>query len=415
MNEMSRRQFAARAAYTFLGVSMWPMLTPKSAAAAATGKAKNVIYLYMSGGMSHLDTFDPKPGTPEQGPMGVINTNVSGIRLGEHLKGMAKQMDKVAVVNSLRSTTGAHEQGQYMMHTSYAMRGTIIHPGMGSWLLALDGRHNPVLPGNVIIGGSSSQATSGFLESKYAPLPIGGARDGLPYGKVPFSEKDFYDRLSLADAYDKPFRHHYDQKQIRAYTNLYSDAIKLMNSKDTEVFDIMKEPEAMRTAYGNNGFGQGCLLARRLVEQQVRFVEVNLGGWDTHTDNFDALEDRVPVLDQAMSTLLSDLQSRGLLDSTLVVLATEFGRSPHINGSMGRDHHPKAFSGLLAGGGIKGGQVYGKTTSNGFDVEDKECRIPDFNATIAAALGLPLDKVVKSPSGRPFTVADKGKPLDGLL
>lgn len=424
LDAVSRRDFAAYVAKACLGVGLLPWLQGSRAYASALAAApvanpkataKNVIYLYMGGGMSHVDTFDPKPANAAiMGDTKVIKSNI-GTLLSANLARTAGHMDKIAVVASMRTTTGAHEQGRYFMRTSYAKRGTILHPALGSWVLYLSGRRNPILPGAVTIGGASSDGTAGFLENKYAPLPIGSAADGLPYGHRDVSEKEFMDRLTLADAFDRPFRQHYRQKQVRSYTDLYADAITLMNSKDLDVFDITKESQATRDNYGDTPFGQGCLLARRLVAQNVRCVEVNLGGWDTHVDNFESLDTRVPILDQALAALLADLKSRGMLDSTLVVLATEFGRTPKINPNNGRDHHPQAFTCLLAGGGIKGGQVYGKTTPDGNEIADNPVTIPDFNATIGHALGLPLDQVVHSPSGRPFTFADHGQPVRALI
>jgi len=188
-----------------------------------------------------------------------------------------------------------------------------------------------------------------------------------------------------------------------------------MNNKDLEVFELAQESAETRAAYGDSSFGQGCLLARRLVERNVRTVEVTLGGWDTHNNNFLAAPEKAEILDQGISALLDDLEQRGLLDQTLVVLATEFGRTPRINQNEGRDHYPKAFSCMLAGGGAKGGYVHGKTIAGGEEVEESPIKIPDFNATVAYALGLPLDQVLYSPSKRPFTVAAKGKPVPEVL
>ncbi len=202
---------------------------------------------------------------------------------------------------------------------------------------------------------------------------------------------------------------------MTAYTDMYKDAIGLMKSEDLKVFNIGLEPEQVRAALGQNPFGQGCLLARRLVQKDVRFVEVTLGNWDTHSDNFEGTPKKSAVLDQAMSTLLADLQAKGLLDKTLVVLGTEFGRTPRINDRDGRDHHNKAFTCLLAGAEIKGGQAYGKTDGRGAEVEDGAVSIPDFNATIAQAIGLSVKRVEHSPGGRPLKVADKGKAIEGLL
>ena len=196
----------------------------------------------------------------------------------------------------------------------------------------------------------------------------------------------------------------------------YSDAMTAVN--EGHVFRLLEKPyspAALREAYGDDNFGQGLLLARRLVERQVRFVEVQLGGWDTHQNNFTRVPERTAILDQALSSLLDDLSKRGMLDETLVVLATEFGRTPNINVNEGRDHYPKAFSCMLAGGGIRGGQVWGKTDDEGREVIDQRVEIPDLNATIAYCLGLPLDEIIYSPTRRPFTLSDKGQPLTKLV
>ena len=421
MSELGRRKFMAHAAKACLGVGMLPFVSPQGVVfgqgTAATGRAKNCIYLYMAGGQSHIDTWDPKPGSDTQGPFGVTKSNLDGVRFSEHMKQTAKVADKLAVINSMHTTTGAHEQGKYFMRTGYRQIGTISHPAMGSWLVYQDGKKNDTLPPNILVGGGSSDASSGWMETRFGPLPIDSPTGGLPNSKAYVSNKEFYERLSLADLYDRPFRGKYNDtnKDIRAYTNLYADAIKLMNSSDLEVFDIAKENDATKKMYGENRFGQGCLLARRLVEQNVRFVEVHMGGWDTHTNNFDALAGRVPQFDQGFAALISDLDKRGLLSSTLVVVATEFGRTPRINANTGRDHHPQAFSCVLAGAGIKSGQVYGTSDAKGHRVATDGVTIPELNATIGAALGLDTEKVAKSRSGRPFTIANKGVPVKALL
>ena len=225
------------------------------------------------------------------------------------------------------------------------------------------------------------------------------------------TEDRFASRLALADELDQDFRATFPHRNVKAYADMYDDAIAMMKSEDLKAFDLTEETDEIREAYGQDAFGQGCLLARRLVERGVRFVEVSLGGWDTHTGNFVRVPELCETLDRAMSTLPADLDARGLLKETLVVLTTEFGRTPTINQNVGRDHYPKAFSGVLAGGGIKGGFIYGKTDKEGREVVENKVEIPDFNATIAYALGLPLDQVIYSPSKRPFTVADKGQPI----
>ena len=422
----NRRAFVSGAAKSLLGVGAIPLLSGLGNSSLASGqpvnrpgKAKAVIYLYMNGGMSHLDTFDTKPGAETQGPVESIKTSADGVQVSEFFPLLSKQMHNVAVINSMNSTQGAHAQGNYFMHTSYFLRGPIKHPDMGAWSSKHLGKLNPGLPANVKVGGSSGGLGGGFLESEYAALPIGNPESGLQYSKLldGVTNSRFGARLRKLKEMNSSFASSYDTKEARAYASMYDEAVSLMKSKDLESFDLKQETDAVRDRYGRDPFGQGCLLARRLVENGVRFVEVNNGGWDTHGDNFGKVAEKGAVLDQALASLLADLESSGLLDSTLVVLATEFGRTPKIfqERDNGRNHYPQAFSCLLAGGGIKGGQKYGKTDEEGREVVDNTVTVPDFNATIATALGIPLDKKTMSPSMRPFTVADKGEPIMGLF
>jgi hypothetical protein len=426
LDDPSRRDFLVRSAQAFLGVSCLSLIGGGRAQAGdpqpATGAvrrptAKNCIYFYLAGGMSHLDTFDPKPGAETQGPTKAIKTKADGVQISEYLPKLAEHMKNLVVVRGMSSNQGAHQPGEYYMRTSFTQRGTIRHPAMGAWLSYFSGRVNPTLPSNVSIGGGSQHPGSGFLESKYAPLPIGNPESGLQHSTLPagVTEDRFERRMALTQQLNQGFQTDYDQKQVRAYRDLYAEAVKLMSSKDLKAFDISQEPATVKAAYGDETFGQGCMLARRLIENDVRFVEVNLGGWDTHDDNFDRVQARCALLDQGLSALIPDLESRGLLEETMIVVATEFGRSPRINSNNGRDHYPKAFSCLLGGGGIKGGQVQGATDETGSTVVSGQVLIPDFNATIGYALGMPLDQVVTSPQGRPFTFADHGRPLTNLF
>jgi len=364
-----------------------------------------------------MDTFDPKPGHENQGPVKAIKTNVDGMRISEYLPSLARHGDKLAIVNSLTSTAGAHQQGNYLMHTSYEERATIRHPGIGAWMLKFKGRLNPNLPGSVFVGGNSRiNGGGGFFEPEFEPLAINDPNSGLKNSKRRgMSEEMFDHRLELAGKFDQDFHNQYNVKEVRAYTQMYDDAVRIMTSRDLAAFDLRQEDERIREQYGDNSFGQGCLLARRLIEHDVRAVEVSYGGWDTHNNNFISVPEKCEVLDRAVSTLLSDLERRGKLHETMVVLTTEFGRTPRINQNAGRDHYPKAFSSVLAGGGIRGGMVWGKTDAGGENVIEDAVKIPDFNATIAYGLGLPLDHVLYSPSKRPFTVAHKGEPVAQLL
>jgi len=423
---LNRRVFVTKAAQSLLGVTAVSQLTSKALAIPGENTsplkqvptARNVIYLYMTGGMSHLDTWDPKPDNAEvMGLTKTINTKADGIRLSENLPLMARQADKVAIIRSMASTQGAHEQGQYYQRTSYTLRSSIRHPSMGAWLEKFQNRGNPTLPGSVMIGNDSRHPGAGFFEAKFAPLMINDPESGIANVRPNtwFTQERLTDRLSVAKKLDQKFAESYDVKNVRAYSDMYDDAVKMMKSEELKAFDLDAEPAALREKYGRERFGQGCLLARRLVEHGVRHVEVTFGNWDTHNANFTRVPELCDELDAALSTLLQDLETRGMLNETLVVLATEFGRTPEINVNDGRDHHPAGFSCVLAGGGIRGGQVYGATDEKGDKAVDRPVSIPDLNATIGYALGLPLDQVLYSPSKRPFTVADKGKPLAQLF
>jgi hypothetical protein len=363
--------------------------------------------------MSQLDTFSPKPGAATQGPTESIRSNADDVLVSEHFPLMARHMDKVCLVESMTSNQGAHTQGQYYMHTSYELRGTIRHPSLGAWLNYMAGPVNETLPGHVAVNSGLYHASGGFLESKYMPLPIGNAGEGLQNSSRAdhVSESVFDRRMQRLREMNDAFRDRYNTKEVRAYGDMYEQALALMDSQDLDAFDISKEPQSIRDAYGEDPFGNGCLLARRLIEHDVRFVEIVKDGWDTHSDNFDRMGEQCPPVDRGLSALLADLDARGLLEDTLVVLSTEFGRTPRIDTQrVGRDHYPKAFTCLLAGGGIQGGIKYGKTDSEGHDVIEDLVTVEDFNATIAYALGLPTDYEMYSPSGRPFRVAHKGIP-----
>ena len=420
-DELSRRKFIKGMAKTCLGVSAI-MGAGDLTAYEIPGKpasARHVIFLYMSGGMTHIDTFDPKPENADvMGETNAIATSADGIQIGHWLPETAKQMHNASLIRSLTSNQGAHQQANYLLHTSYQRRGTIKHPTLGSWVSRLSGKLNKTLPAQVRINGGSDVLGAGFLESKHGPLPLGNPSSGIQNSKAAkYLDETMYDgRLKTAQEFNKMFLGEYSQKQVRAYTDLYNDAVKLMSSKDLEAFDLTKETEATREMYGDDNFGKGCLLARRLVDTGVRFVEVQLGGWDMHNDVFGNMETRGATLDRGLSALLKDLERTGKLSNTMVVVASEFGRSPEVKaGRIGRDHHPTAFSAFLAGGGIKGGTVYGVSDERAHYVEEEGASVEDLNATIAHALGLKLEEIHYSPSGRPFKVAHDGKILNKIL
>ena len=418
-SDFNRRRFLELAAGSFLGVTAhhsFGAAGEKSTIPQLADPAKQLIYLYMEGGMSHIDTFDLKTGHENQGSTQPINSNVDGIRVSSHLPNLARHADKLCIVNSLTSTAGDHEKGNYFMHTSYQQRATIRHPGIGSWYHKLKGKINPTLPASVFIGRESRfHGSGGFFEPEFEPLAITEPESGLKYAQALVAKERFDRRLNLANDIDAEFLKRYHSKPIRAYGHMYADAVRLMDSPDLAAFNIHKEDDKTKERYGSEPFAQGCLLARRLIERNVRSVEVSFGGWDTHQNNFISLPELCHTMDQAVAALLDDLERVGKLKDTIVVLTTEFGRTPQINQNVGRDHYPQAFTSVLAGGGFKGGYVHGKTSKGGEEVIEGSMTIPDFNASIAHALGIPVDHVLYSPTVRPFTVAHKGKPQLGLF
>jgi hypothetical protein len=421
MNDLNRRQFMNSMAKSCLGVSAvissQDLLSMQLASQIPS--AQSVIFLYMGGGMTHVDTLDPKPANKDvMGETIAINSSADGIQLGHWLPKTAQQMHRASLIRSLTTNQGAHAQANYLLHTSYQKRGTITHPTMGAWVSRFTNKLNATLPSNVKINGGSDVLGAGYFEKKHGPLPLGNPSAGIQnVVKSGYLDEDMYNkRLEISNKFNKSFINTYPQKQIRAYTDLYDDAIRLMKSDDLKAFDLTMEDQSTRDEYGDNNFGQGCLLARRLVETGVRFVEVQLGGWDMHNQVFDALENKAAELDSGLSSLLVDLDRRGLLSSTLVVLASEFGRSPEVKaGRVGRDHHPAAFSALLAGGGIKTGYAHGMSDKRAHYVEESGVGMEDLNATIAYAMGINVNKTIFSPGGRPFKVAHDGEVISDIL
>lgn len=421
MEDQSRRQFISTVAKSCLGVSAilgaQDLLGIKSTNQIPT--AKSVIFLYMAGGMTHIDTFDPKPDNKDvMGETTAINTTADGIQLGNWLPKTAQQMHRASLIRTLQSNQGAHAQANYLLHTSYQRRGTIVHPTMGAWISKEKERLNRTLPSNVRINGGSDVLGAGYLEKKHGPLPLGNPNAGIQnVTMAKYVEDDMYNkRYDIASKFNSNFVKDFPQKQVRAYTDLYDDAVRLMKSTDLDAFDLTKEDQDTRDLYGDNNFGQGVLLARRLVETGVRYVEVQLGGWDMHNDVFGNMETRGNTLDTGLSALLMDLDRRGLLSNTMVVVASEFGRTPEVKaGRVGRDHHPSAFSALVAGGGIKEGFVHGKSDERAHYVDENPVKMEDLNATIAWAMGMDIGKTIYSPSGRPFKIANAGEVITDIL
>jgi uncharacterized protein (DUF1501 family) len=369
----------------------------------------------MNGGPSHIDTFDPKPGTKTGGPFKALATRNKQLQVCEHLPQLAEQAQHLAVIRSLTSKEGNHDRGQYLAHTGYAPSATVQHPSLGAWVSHELGNTTHDLPQFVSIRGASVGA--GFLGVEHAPFQILHPAQGVQnLGLVRnVDAARFQQRLDGWAFLQQQFASSVKHPQVTQHNTVYAQAVKLMRSPQAKVFQLAEEPAAVRAAYGEHDFGRGCLMARRLIEAGVPFVEVTLDGWDTHYDNFTSVKKLCGELDSAYATLLRELHERRLLDSTLVIWMGEFGRTPTITIRDGRDHHPAAWSAVLAGGGTRANQVYGATDTTGEKVASQPVTIPDFFATVATLLGIDPAKELMSPVGRPIAVSDRGRVVSGLI
>ncbi|MBL9093821.1 MAG: DUF1501 domain-containing protein, partial [Planctomycetaceae bacterium] len=371
-------------------------------------RPKSCILLWMNGGPSHIDTFDPKPGSKTGGSFKSIKTSAAGVQICEHLPQVAEQAEHLAIIRSMTSKEGNHDRGQYLMHTGYSPSGTLKHPSLGSWVSRELGDPDFELPNFVSIRGPS--VGSGFLGVQHDPFavqhPGRGVRNLAPAKDVDAGR--FAMRMEALQMLQNGFQTTTRSAAPANHDAVNRKAVQLMRSPLTNAFDISAEPEAVRRAYGDNDFGRGCLMARRLIETGVRFVEVTLDGWDTHIDNFTKTSLLMHDLDPAMATLIKELRHRDLLDNTLVVWMGEFGRTPTISAVDGRDHYPTAWSTVLAGGGVRAGQAYGATDENGAKVVKDAVTVPNYFATLATLLGLDPAKEAMSPVGRPIAISDAG-------
>jgi hypothetical protein len=441
---LSRRDWLRLSAAGVVGASLSGWLE-RLAADTAThpDRRGSCILLWMNGGPSQLDTFDLKPGHAHGGPFKDIATSVPGIRISQHLPKIARVMDRMAIIRSMSTKEGDHGRATFLLHTGYLPQGSIHYPPLGSLVAKELGSERSALPNFVSIAPyrdfSPAAFAPGFLGPQYAPLVVGDR------GLAPAQQQkpDSYEqtlkvedltlpdevsaaqanaRISLLEDLERDFVARHPGTGPRAHQSAYDRAVRLMRTEASKAFHLDREPPKLRDAYGRNLFGQGCLLARRLVERGVPFVEVTLGdangtmGWDTHQQNFDIVQRLSQMLDPAWATLMEDLQARGLLDSTLIVWMGEFGRSPQINGNAGREHYPNAWSVVLAGGGLRGGQVVGRTSADGTTIEERPVSVPDLLATVCQALGVDPLKQNQSNLGRPIRIVDKdAHPLQEIL
>ena len=426
-SDFHRRDFLRMGLASALGVSFSGWLPRMALAAQAAGtKPKACILLWMNGGPSQLDTFDPKPGHANGGPFSAIQTAAPGVRISEHLPGLAKRANDLAILRGMSSKEGDHGRATQLMLTGYRPGGAVAYPSLGSSLAKELGRSDADLPGYVSVSSFRfADVGAGFLGPKYAPLTVSGASDDAnaranlsvenlapPGGLQPDAMQG---RFGLLEYLEHDFTARHGGPSAAAHQATYAKAVRMVQTQARGAFKLEDEAPELRDRYGRNRFGQGCLLARRLVERGVPFVEVSLAqvpgndfAWDTHADNFNMVKLLSETLDPAWSSLLDDLRDRGLLDSTLIVWMGEFGRTPTINPTRGRDHFPTAWTTVLSGGGIKGGQAIGDTGKDGMEVVDRPIAVAELYATILAALGIDPDAEHYTPEGRPIRIADNG-------
>ncbi len=432
---LTRRRLLGQAAASF-GALLLPTATAR--AGSAVPKAKAAIVLFLQGGLSHFETFDPKPDAPAEvrGEFGTIATTVPGVQFSEHLPRLAQRLNRFSVVRSVYHPTPDHIQAIHITLCGCELPGANIDsknrnlsPAMGSVVAKLRGAHEAGVPGYVTIphrdqlGHRLHYGGAGALGASFAPIDSGllPTRADAPYD-IPTSYRmnpaltaeRLRDRVELLERFEP-----------REPTNaLFRDGVKLLaRGAVAKAFDLGAEPLVLRRRYGDHGMGQEAILARRLAESGVPFTLVNFAldqikgqDWDTHEDNFRLMKtDLLPPMDRAVSTLLDDLHDRGLLDTTLVAILSEFGRTPKINAKSGRDHWPNVFSVVLAGGGIKPGIVVGSSASGGDVPKDRPIHIYDVLATIYHQLGIPLNETYRDSGGRPVPIMSEGKPIAELL
>jgi hypothetical protein len=410
-DKVYRRDFLKLAAAGALGSSqsLWfDVLASRAASAAKEGtKTKSCILLWMAGGPAQSHTWDVKEGNSYKN----IETAAPGMKISEYLPTVAKQGKDIALLRTMSTGDGNHASGNYLMHTGFRIGsgGGLVHPSLGAMVAHDLGREADELPNFVAVGNTRGP---GHLGPKYAPLQVRSDSKGLPDIRPLGSQAEIDAQVSLVTELNNSFAKDYQAPAINSQNTTIQRANALMKSSKTKAFNMDEEPASVKSAYGTSGFGQGCLLARRLVEHGVKFVEVSLGGWDTHQDADGKVKKLSESLDPGFGTLLKELRERSLLDSTLVIWMGEFGRGP----GNGSNHYARCWTSVLAGGGLKTGQVIGNSGSKGANPEDKPISAPDFFATICKALGIDYNKSWLARGGRPMDkVGKNAKPVNELF
>ncbi|REJ85368.1 MAG: DUF1501 domain-containing protein [Planctomycetota bacterium] len=409
---VTRRTMLGAAGASFLGFQVRDLLANVGADHAA--KAEHVILFWNGGGMSHLDTWDPKPGQPTQGEFDPIETSAPGIQISEIFPELARQMHHCALIRSVAGTQGAHGRATYNLQTSYNESANLIHPGFGS-VVVHELEKQGDLPPYVTISGRAPRAS--YLGQMCEAYYVGAPGEQDPYLAFPegIGQVRGDKRLETLSRFNNRFAAGKSDERLAAAKTSVEDAVRLMRSPALEAFELDKVPTTTINRYGDTTFGRGCLLAKQLVETGVRFVQVNRGGFDTHSNNFPAMRGHGEVMDPALAALIEDLADSGMLEKTLVVMLSEFGRTPTINPDAGRDHYPQVFSAFLAGGGIRGGTVIGSSDAEGRQVEDRPVQVADLHATFCHTLGIDPNREVITPLQRPMKLVDNGEPVMELF
>jgi hypothetical protein len=420
---VNRRSFLRSTAAGAAGVSLvsWMDLV-RLDAADLRKRGLACILLFMQGGPSQFETFDPKPDTKTGGPTKAIDTTIPGVQVAEHWPQVAKQLEHMALIRSMSGREGNHQRAQYLMHTGYLPSSAVKYPSLGAIVAKELGDPAFDLP-NFVSVGAGALNSSGFLGMSVAPFVVQDATKMPANSEFPkgVDGRRLKRRLGLMDKLERDFSDGGAKVLVDDHRAIYGTAAQMVLSPRLKAFDLAQEKDSLRDQYGRSAFGQGCLLARRLVETGVTFVEVLCNNsqapinWDTHTDNFEGHQKLAGLADPGIATLVADLKERGLLDSTLVICMGEFGRTPTINGKTGRDHYPQAFTVALAGGGVKGGRIIGRTDQDGIEVTDRPVTMPDLFCTFCHALKINPRKENTSGVGRSIKIVEGGQTINELF
>ena len=428
-NPIGRRGFLSVGALGGLGLTLGDMFRLRHLQADMKkydfieAKAESVIHVYLPGGMAHQESWDPKPYSPLEfrGEMGTVKTK-NGDIFGESLQKLAGISDKLTVIRSMTHGEAAHERGTHNMFTGYKPSPALIFPSFGSVVSHEYGPRNNLPPYVAIPKVANEFASCGYLSSSYGPFSLGAdpANSGFKVQDLNLASGvdlgRFDRRRSALEAVNAHFASKQKADSVTAMDTFYERAYSLISSdKAREAFNIEAEDAKMRDRYGRNQAGQRLLMARRLVEAGVRFVSLTYGGWDMHNNITSGFRNSMPPLDQALATLIEDLDSRGMLDKTMVMVSSEFGRTPKINPTAGRDHWPKVFSVMLAGGGVKGGLVHGASDATASEPDRDPVSPADLATTMYHLMGIVADKELMAPGDRPIEICDGGKILTDVL